>query len=69
MLYNNSKKKPKSQINNIKHSITTAWALSEINRDIKKSITGGDYDLIRVCSELVTEGKAWLRVSYEVAKS
>lgn len=69
MLYNNSKKKPKSQINNIKHSITTAWALSEINRDINKNITGGDYDLIRVCSELVTEGKTWLRVSYEVAKS
>lgn len=43
MLYNNSYKNAKSQINSIKHNITTTWALSEINGDINKSITAGDY--------------------------
>lgn len=31
MLYNNSNKNTKPQINNTKHSITTTWVLSEIN--------------------------------------
>lgn len=39
MLYNNSYKKYKKYINNIKHSITTTWALTEIDGNVNKKAT------------------------------